>query len=364
VVLPADQVAGTDKLDKGALKAAREHVAEGMRKNSQEIYAMLSSGAQRSAFQISQDARDTYHTGGVISCSHDLHVTLRTGSCITNPTVTIQLKIGTPPIAPPPTSSVVMGMPLVAVPVLVLPEGMALDKDEQQAFTGVPADWSGAVVAEAVALPMGTAVLGGSAMHGGDLGDDEMLNHATLGSAAYPAQTAGSQDLAARLEQLAQLHSSGVLTDAEFEAAKNKTIAEGAPPPAYAPGSMEKLLAEMEATFDDYTLLSQRVTEDEWRPLLSSLDPASFGKIVGTVNILVAQPAVAELLGRQMASGVTCAHCAAAIRAASATYQGVRTGVAAKVAPLCVDLNESRQLIEAELSPWEQVVAKQALSGA
>lgn len=42
---------------------------------------------------------------------------------------------------------------------------------------------------------------------------------------APPAPPAGGDDLVAQLQQLGELHSSGVLDDAEFEAAKAKLLA-------------------------------------------------------------------------------------------------------------------------------------------
>ena len=47
-----------------------------------------------------------------------------------------------------------------APPPLVLAEAIPLDEEEQRAISAVPADWSGAVVAGAVVLPMGQVILG------------------------------------------------------------------------------------------------------------------------------------------------------------------------------------------------------------
>ena len=382
--LPTSAVAGTDPLDRAALKAVEENPAAVALENKRVLYTTLVSGQQRSMLSIAPDARDTY-AGGVIRCQHDLSITLRTGQCITNPEVKVNLRIGTPPVAALPmpaygmtttttttTTTMVTTVPVGAVPVISLPEGMPLSPEEQQAVAAVPADWSGAVVAEAFVVPMGMAVLGGTAAEaaeGGTGGDG-------LAVPAYPmASAAGGADedaTRAKLQQLAQLREQGMLTDGEYEEAKKRTIGHalggrggqdggGGNAMAAAAGTMDALLLRMHATFDDLSLLSGLANEEAWRPFFASLDPSGYGLIVGTTNMEVAQPSVAELLASQLGGRFTCAHCATAVEKASASYPGTRTGIVQKVARYCVDLELAADVIRATLTPWEQIVTSAAL---
>ena len=59
---------------------------------------------------------------------------------------------------------------------------------------------------------------------------DQMQQQQAAPAAAPPAPAAapaGGSDLTAQLNQLAQLHAAGVLSDAEFAAAKQKVLAGG-----------------------------------------------------------------------------------------------------------------------------------------
>ena len=72
---------------------------------------------------------------------HHSEVTLKTAFCITNPTVSLPLRIGPARFAPD----------VAAVPVVVMPQG---NSDTAEAgLSERPADWSGAVVAEAFVVP-------------------------------------------------------------------------------------------------------------------------------------------------------------------------------------------------------------------
>lgn len=57
----------------------------------------------------------------------------------------------------------------------------------------------------------------------GELADLER-EQAVTAPAPAPAAPAGGDDLVARIEQLSQLHSSGVLSDEEFAAAKARVL--------------------------------------------------------------------------------------------------------------------------------------------
>ena len=82
------------------------------------------------------------HTPMAICCriKHHSEVTLKTAFCITNPTVSLPLRIGPARFAPD----------VAAVPVVVMPQG---NSDTAAGLSERPADWSGAVVAEAFVVP-------------------------------------------------------------------------------------------------------------------------------------------------------------------------------------------------------------------
>ena len=83
------------------------------------------------------------------------------------------------------------------------------------------------------------------------------------------------------------------------------------------------------------------------------------GQIIGKVKMWSAQPDVAKLLGASLGGGVTGAHCAAALRTCAPAY---KVNVLKKLAPLIIDLEASRALIETQLSDWEQIVTRADLS--
>ena len=182
----------------------------------------------------------------------------------------------------------------------------------------LPADWSGAVVAGAVVLPMGQAVLGGAKHEsGGEAGGAQVPYGTPIG-----------------------------------------------PPPAplHEPGTMAALKELMDRAFDDLTMLAELLGQPEspaaWRPLLESLSPADFGTIVGEVNLEFDQPKVAELLAKQLRGGVTAAHIIEANRKAA---ENQPPSIIAKLAPLCVDLHYNVDAIEAGLSQWDRILSKRAL---
>ena len=324
--IPTDQIAGTDALDKDAMKAVKEMAEAGKRKDYEEIYTALASGKQRSALTISPDARDTYH-GQILSCSHYMELVLNTGCCITDPTVGLDIRVGTPPLQ---QGIAVAAMP---APMLVMPaDGQLVLSDEEQRnaqFSQMPEGWA-PVVAEAVAVPMGQVVLGGC-----EVAVDE--NAAAAGIPIMPMQQAqmpvaaagggGGANITAELAKLAELKAAGVLSDAEFEQAKNKALAlaegpaggyAGAGPAANsAPGTWMGLKAEMDATPDDLSLLEGKVGLPEWGGFFATLDAETFGRVVGEVNLEFKQPMVAELLASRLSTGLTCAHVACSVRHAS-----------------------------------------------
>ena len=93
-------------------------------------------------------------------------------------------------------------------------------------------------------------------------------------------------------------------------------------------------------------------------PLLETLSPADFATVVGGVNLEFDQPKVAELLAKQLRGGVTAAHIIEANRKAA---ENQPPSIIAKLAPLCVDLRDNVDAIEAGLSQWDKILSKRAL---
>ena len=383
-------IEGCETIDKGAMKAAKED-SNSRASVLAEVHAKLLSCAQRTALSTAHDARDTY-CGSVVQCEHDMHVRTATPMCITDPEVYIPIRVGAPPIlgmaAPttlagtlvpstpaadggvtyqltrltelhqrgilsatefeaakakvllisPPNAAEMMAttatttttttttmttiIPPTAVPIMQLPEAMPLDADEHasvQFAQALPADWAGtAIVAEATLLPMSNAVIGGIALDGDGLDDGE--------------QAGGSERIL-----MAQ-------------------AAQAAQPAGPAPGTIEALHRVMESTFDDLRAIVDLLRGEQravWTALFASFTPEQFGWVVGQVNMRSTQPMVAHVIGGTLSSGVTSAHCAAALRACDLSY---RVNVLKKLVPLVVDLDSGRPLIEATLSEWERVV--------
>ena len=330
-----DAMVGLTELSKEDLKAAREAAkaspGEAHTKTLETLAASLLSGRQRETLTVAPDARDSYR-GSCLSTTHRCYVTSKTPCCVTDPQLEVPVRIGTLPLPLPPQPNlqpmpVAVGavvMPTAAAypvpPPMVLAEAIPLDNDEQQAISAVPADWSGVVVAEAVVLPMGQAVVGGATQQSG--GEDaEEQAHDGAPMAVEPA--------AVLLHQ---------------------------------PGTMAALKEIMDRAFDDLTVLADLLGRPEsaeaWRPLLENLSPADFGTIVGEVNLEFDQPKVAELLGRQLRGGVTAAHIIEANRKAAENQPPT---IVTKLAPLCVDLHDNLDAIETGLSEWDKILSKRAL---
>lgn len=319
------QIEGTDKLDAEGLKAAAENPGRAGHVMT-EVYNKLVSATQSANLVTSADMRDTY-TGSTVFCSHTLFVTCSTPLCITNPVVEISCRVGPPafvaqaqampivataialPMAPPPQ----------AVPVMTwLPEAMPLDKTEQEtvAFAqALPAGWEGSVVvAEAVEVPMGTAVVGGVGADGGEDLDEQYL-------------------MAVPVVQLA------------------------------APGTLPCLKGTMDTAFDDLRALLgllEGPDREAWLGLFGTMAPVQLGWVVGQVNMEATQPAVARLLAQQLSGGLTGAHVVQVLQQCSQNY---KANVLNMLAPLVVDLEGTRPAIENQLSDWEKILCAKALEG-
>lgn len=311
------QVMGTQ-----ALSAEQREAASGMSAhdaNYSTLFHQLSTASgTRAMLNLPPNARDSY-VGSVIKTWTTMSLTLRTGSCITNPQLSLSLRVGSPRPYTPLTQAVaypvagVTPIPIVeAVPIVLETPLEPLD-DEKNSLASKPADWSGAVVAPIMEVPMATAVLGGSDVTEGD--DDE--------GAAAAAEVAG-----------------GVAQEIL---------------------SVQGLRAEMDRSLDDYTMLKQKIEGTDaamssaWRAALAAISPPDFGELVGRVNLEFDQPKFAAALAGVQSDGVTVQHIVWAVRATDPMY---KASMVQALVPLCaseLDANAGA-LIRRELSSWDQVV--------
>lgn len=281
------------------------------------LYETLHSGSQRSSLAIPPTARDTYQ-GSVLSVRHRMLLRATTGCCVTDPELDLPVCIGPPPLlggGPAGYPAVPMGVPVVALPVPIPPEEEAASA---QSFTK-PDGWDGhVVIAEAVVLPMGEAVVGGEAV------------------------------------------ASGV--DPAGDVSEAIAVPESAPPPP--PGTLQALRHLFDTNVDDRRMVRGLVQDPAqqplWQPLLSALTVEQYAECVGRTGLEYDRPEVASLLGEQLASGLTSAHVAAALR----TTTAYKTQLVRRVARQVVDLAAGRRTIEAELSEWERMLARTDLDAA
>ena len=125
-------------------------------------------------------------------------------------------------------------------------------------------------------------------------------------------------------------------------------------PPPEVP-SLSVLLEEMTASVNDIDIISNKLQDAAWRTFISSMSPADFGAVIAHVNMDFDQPRLAALLAPHVNGGdcLTCVYCLSAIQSAA---QWNRTAMVQKLLPLCVDIRANFEMLQQELSPWEQTV--------
>jgi len=216
----------------------------------EEILEVLNSGLSKITLRVPVESRDSYK-GQLVHIYHTLQIKLKTPAMITNPTVTVPLRVGSPPVRqqqPPATAS---APPLPPLPEGEIPIAMAVP---------IPAN---AIEASPVVASSDVIVLGGDAF----------------------VTTADLADLVPL------------------------------PPPVVAPSAtLENLLNEMTSSINDYDILTAKLQHPEWQRFLASLSAQDFGSIVAHVNIDSDQPRVAVLLAPHIRPRFTCQYAAVAIR--------------------------------------------------
>ncbi len=159
------QVNGTGQLTPEQLEHRKSTGMDPHLANFAELFNRLSGmgGGTKTQFQLPADARDTYK-GSVIKTMTTISLTLRTGSCITNPQLVVPLNVGSPkPQGVPVVSAQLLPTTLPtaqAVPI-VLAEPLEPLEEESNSIQTKPPDWSGATIAPTVEVSTRKAVIGG-----------------------------------------------------------------------------------------------------------------------------------------------------------------------------------------------------------
>jgi len=178
---------------------------------------------------------DTY-SGGVIHTTHEMKLTVKTPSCITDPTITIPLRIGNKPLTKTGIGNVsgafVYGTPHTgAVPAALPPFPMNMGGPNQDGETVVvssapPAGYSNPVVYSSVATPDPVITVGGYV-------NNETNPYSTISAVSF-----------------------------------------------------DSLLAEMSKSLNDLEVVTTRCNDSDWDHVFHSLTPLQYGQLIGKVWII------------------------------------------------------------------------------
>lgn len=261
------------------------------------IHDDLRSGNNRVGIRIPLSIRDSYQ-GHLVRISHYLKIKIRTKMSVTNPTISIPLRIGN---APSRTRESLSGPSPVNVQPTYEPEIAVYPQQENVPLVSAVPIPSGAMHASMTTASESVIILGGEAVQ---VEDDQ------------------------RLADLIPV-----------------------PPPTQNEVSLESLVREMASSVNDYDIIARHLREPSWKQFLQNLSPDDFGTIISYVNVDFEQPRVAVLLANDMR--LSGAHLISALRN---TSHWNRAHMVQRLLPFCVDLNTSYNLIQQELNEWEQTV--------
>ena len=124
-----------------------------------------------------------------------------------------------------------------------------------------------------------------------------------------------------------------------------------APPP-----SLPTLLCEMNASIDDFALISQKLLGGPWVLFFQQLNPDEFGSILAAVHNPLDQSRVALLLAPHLhqGQGMQCVDAAAAVRNALPQHRAI---LAQRLLPVCTDALLNQEQVRAVLTDWERTVS-------
>lgn len=126
------------------------------------------------------------------------------------------------------------------------------------------------------------------------------------------------------------------------------------------PKTTDGLLKAMESSLQNLNLIQEYTMDSAWKAFFGGLSANEYGRIVKAVSSDFEQPAVAELLAKQV-DQFTCQH---AVLALQNTSDWSRGNVLEKLLPEIKDLKANQKLIRNELSEWELMVAQNTLDEA
>ncbi|KAL7541898.1 hypothetical protein ACHAWF_007050, partial [Thalassiosira exigua] len=310
-----------DKMDKGAMKEQKERsrnitetLREEERKLLQTIHDAIHDGRHRALLNISPSSLQTYQ-GLLIQVTHRLKIKVYTGgSCTDNPTIKLQLYLGTPssllssveqqPGHPSSVSPDGMTIPTATGVPMPSPSAPPLSSPVPAMVTpsAPPAEWVGAVTATPVMVGQSAAVVGGNA-----------------------------------------------IWEAEEEGGGTVPIAVAEIVP-----TLPNLLKEIEFAVSPLASVQKRLEEDAWKlAVFYPMTPKQYASVVKAVAIEFDQPDMAALVAPVVnACNFTHPYVIAALRVVA---DWIRTPLLSKVLPLCKDLDVNASKIKEELSDWELV---------
>ena len=292
------------------------------------LHRELASSRNRVVIKLPRDLRDTYQ-GRIANVYHRLVVDVKTDMTVTNPSISIPLRIGNPPVrAGPPTSQPTVavaqisptttGFPSVPPEVLVFaPELIVPPETEMAPPSAIP-------IVDAVMIP-----------------DDASMSPIVYAS-----------------DDVIFLGDDAVFVDLPSEEQEeDHTLSGRAPLSALSqsPVSLDTLRQEMLASINDYDIISRHMQHESWRQLFSQLSPEDFGSILAFVNVDFDQPRVAFLLASCRDRDFMCAHVVAALQN---TAEWNRPNMVHNLMPCCVDVASNESLVLNELNEWEQAVTE------
>lgn len=376
-------------------KKSRDQVRENKnnRSSQEEAYGALHrellSGQNRIHIQLPLQMRDTYY-GRYITVYHTLVIDWKTEATVTNPSLSIPLRIGNPPVRtqqeqpPPPTAphhfaadlgpssappvgaftlppegllTLPAAPPVVATPsappeaLVFAPQLESIPNSSNNNNNGFAMDNAPVPIVDAMMIPDDASVF--PVVNATDdvifLGDDAVF---------VPNQGNGNDEKNNNNDHHHNLSGRAPLSAL-----------------SQSPASLDTLRNEMLASINDYDIISRHLRQDEsWRQLLANLSPADLGSILACVHIDFDQPRVAELLAQNYRRrhshhhhnnnnhpGFTCAHLGHAVRN---TAEWARADMVIKLLPYCVDVATHQNLVRKELNDWQRTVTEEAFARA
>lgn len=320
-------------IDRGS--KSREQVRHSSNSNSQqesfrELHRQLASDQNCVLIQMPLGLRDSYH-GKKVQVTHTLVIDLKTDKTVNNPSISIPLRIGNPPIR---GASIAAQQTMTSVPVvpsappepMVFTPSMAIPTETMNVPAMVP-------IVDAVAIPSDASV---SAAVVNTASDSVIF----LGDDAIFVQPENSDH-----DNNDDEHLSGRVPISGL---------------AQSPASLDTLRQEMLASINDYDIISRHLENDSWRQVLANLSPEEFGSILACVHVDFDQPRVATLLAG-CRPHLTCAHVVEAVRN---TADWNRSNMVNSLLPFCVDGATNGNLVLDELSDWERTVTEAAFARA